>query len=91
MTENAEKTPLEELEALGRHRPPPPPKLDPEQARMTFNAILATFVQDGVIDQTEMMILSQQLVTLGLVSSPEEVPDFVQKELEKSHPEVYIE
>ena len=72
-------------------RPPPPPTWDPEQARLTFEALMANVVSDGVIDQQEMVKLTQLLVMLGLVSSPEEVPGFVQKEIEQNHPAVYIE
>ena len=87
-------SPTEQEELLGileRHRPPPPPKLDPEQARLALAALMSTFVLDGVIDQQEMMILSQQVVSLGLVDSPDEVRAFVERELEENHPEVYIE
>jgi len=78
-------------EILERHKPPPPPKLDPEQARVSMNALLSIFVQDGVIDQQEMLILTQNIVSLGLVKTADEVPEFLRLELEENHPEVYIE
>ena len=56
-----------------------------------ISMMMERFVEDGVIDQQEMTMLTQQVVMLGLVDTPEEVRAFVQRELDENHPEVYIE